>query len=109
MAAILHRNGTIRLSQRPLHGHDIHPAAKFQPDSPHHANLAKAQRQMQTDRADILAIPNHRNHLPKAAPRRMIQQRRHQGLAHALAAHIIADINAVLDGEAIGAAADADA
>src|SRR5437868_15504551 len=39
-----------------LHQHAVDPAAKFEPDGTEHANLAKAEALMQTDRGVIRAV-----------------------------------------------------
>src|SRR5437588_723268 len=42
-----------------LHQHAVDPAAKFEPDGTEHANLAKAEALMQTDRGVIPAAACH--------------------------------------------------
>ena len=57
---------------------------------------------MHADRADIVGIADHRQHLPETLRLRLVEQLRHQRLADALPPHVVPYIDAVLGGVAVG-------
>ena len=69
---------------------------------PQRADHLETEARVHADRADIFGIADHRDHLALAGLGRVLDQLRHQRLADALSAHVLAHIDAVLDAEPVG-------
>lgn len=92
------------LPQCLLHCDHVQPAVEFKAHFAHRAHLGEAEAGVQADGAGVFRITNHGKHLGKALAGGVREESGHDGFANTLAAHGVADIDAVFGGEAVGGA-----
>src|SRR5215470_13129897 len=90
--------------QRPLHQYAVDPTAELETHSLQDSCQTKSEALMQANRADVVAVPNDRDHLAPFAPLALVDELAEQRAPDSVPSQSMIDIDRVLDGEPVGGA-----